>query len=201
MLLLSQLVIVDLYHYHVENKMKNTLTTTDLDSWPSFSISVESRNLTFPGPFEGITTTLCKLSYPSNDLILWSKTSKAKGHMYVRDILLRKKWFCFRFCPNYLHPPPLPQIWTTCTTIFRRWNSRFESQIRTQNTIYIQPKKTVQRQDDDTTWSTEGGQGKHLDGRLARCNSPWNQKWFFWSHWKFASILFLFHFQLLASKL
>ena len=32
--------------------------------------------------------------------------------------------------------PPLPPIRKTCTTFFRRRNSRFESQCRTQNTIY-----------------------------------------------------------------
>ena len=34
----------------------------------------------------------------------------------------RKKSSCsFGFCPNYLDPaPPLPQIWTTCTTFFER---------------------------------------------------------------------------------
>ena len=36
-------------------------------------------------------------------------------------------------------PPPLPPIWTTCTTFFRRQNSRFE--VRTRNTI--QPKHSL----------------------------------------------------------
>jgi len=55
------------------------------------------------------------------------------GHPLARDILLRKNDF--------------PPIWTACTTFFQRRYSRFESQIRTKNTIYtiyIQPKKTVQ---------------------------------------------------------
>ena len=44
--------------------------------------------------------------------------------------------FCsFGFCPNYLSPP-FPPIWSTCTTFFRRQNSRFESQFRTKSTIY-----------------------------------------------------------------
>ena len=30
---------------------------------------------------------------------------------------------------------PSPPIWSTCTTLFRRQNSRFESQFRTKNTI------------------------------------------------------------------
>ena len=47
--------------------------------------------------------------------------------------------------------PALPKSRGTFTIFIRRRNSRFKSQFRTKNTIYIQPKKTVERQDDDTT--------------------------------------------------
>ena len=53
----------------------------------------------------------------------------------LREGILRKNCCSFGFCPYYL-PPPLPPIWTTCTTFFRRRNSRFESQFRTRNTTY-----------------------------------------------------------------
>ena len=52
----------------------------------------------------------------------------------VREGIPKKSCCSFGFCPNYL--PPLPPIWTTCTTFFRRRNSRFKSQFRAINTIY-----------------------------------------------------------------
>ena len=51
---------------------------------------------------------------------------------WLRGVFLRKRMRSFGFCPNYLLPPLNP-IWTTCTTFFWRRNSRFESQLRTQD--------------------------------------------------------------------
>ena len=55
----------------------------------------------------------------------------------LRDILLRKYCFSFGFCPNYLPPPPPPPNLDNLYNFFRRQNSRFESQFRTRNTIYV----------------------------------------------------------------
>ena len=47
------------------------------------------------------------------------------------------------------HEEKLLVFWSTCTTFFRRQNSRCESQFRTKNTIYtvyMQPKKQLKVQ-------------------------------------------------------
>ena len=49
----------------------------------------------------------------------------------IRDGILKTNYCSCGLCPNYL-----PLIWTTCTTFFRRQNSRFESQFRTK-ILYI----------------------------------------------------------------
>ena len=58
--------------------------------------------------------------------------------MGMWDGFLRKGRHSFGHCPNYLpRPPSLPPFQGACTTFFWHRNSRFESQFRTKNTIYI----------------------------------------------------------------
>ena len=53
---------------------------------------------------------------------------------YWLDKVLRRKTAVLLDFVQITSPPP--PIWTTCTTFFRRQNSRFESQFRTKNTMY-----------------------------------------------------------------
>ena len=56
-----------------------------------------------------------------NILMITSKLTKRIKERSIREGLLKKNCCSFGFYPNYL-----PLIWTTCTTFFRRQNSRSE---------------------------------------------------------------------------
>ena len=68
----------------------------------------------------------------SRNIFTEEQVSKGRTH---------KKMLFFWILSKLPYPPPfplhpLPPIWTTCKTFFRRQNSRFESQVRTKNTIF-----------------------------------------------------------------
>ena len=65
--------------------------------------------------------------------INWNSCLGMDSIQYKGRIPEKKNCFSFAFFPNYL--PPIPSIWTTCTTFFRCRNSRFERQFRTKSTI------------------------------------------------------------------